>query len=410
MNILYLAHRIPYPPNKGDKIRSFNEIKYLAARHTVDLICLADDPEDLQHKEALQKYCRKVFVCPISTGWSKVKGLAAFCSGKPISVAYFYRKSVQGTFNQWLALQDYDAVICFSSAMAEYVFKSKLFKTAGQGTLSKRPKLIMDFCDVDSDKWLQYSDEANFPLKQIYKTENVQMQSYEKKVYQAFDSSIVVSDQEKKIFLKICPQAYDLVVIPNGVDTTYFSSDPPLQALDIKEEPTLVFTGAMDYHANIDGVCWFCQDVLPVLKETFDSLQFYIVGRNPAPAVKKLETLPGVHVIGNVEDIRPWYQKANVCVVPLRLARGVQNKVLEAMAMGRAVVTTSKANAGIRAIDGDHLMLAESVDDFANGVTILLQDTEKRKQLEENARQFVIEKYDWGKNMKIFDNLLIKGL
>ena len=180
MNILYLAHRIPYPPNKGDKIRSFNEIKYLAARHTVDLICLADDPEDLQYKEALQKYCRKVFVCPISKVWSKVKGLAVCCLDKPISVAYFYRKPVQGTFNRWLELYRYDAVICFSSVMAEYVFKSKLFTMEGEGNYPEKPKLVMDFCDVDSDKWLQYSTEARFPLKQIYHAENRRLQLYEK--------------------------------------------------------------------------------------------------------------------------------------------------------------------------------------------------------------------------------------
>jgi hypothetical protein len=133
MKILYLAHRIPYPPNKGDKIRSFNEIKYLAGNHTIDLICLADDPEDLQHKEALQKYCRKVFVQPINTGWSKFRGITEFCLGKTISVAYFYRQAVQKIFNQWLEADTYGAVICFSSPMAEYIFKSKLLKTAGKG-------------------------------------------------------------------------------------------------------------------------------------------------------------------------------------------------------------------------------------------------------------------------------------
>ena len=407
MKILYLAHRIPYPPNKGDKIRSFNEIKYLSANYTVDLICLADDHEDLQHKEALQKYCRKVFVYPVSTSWSKVKGLAAFCSGRSISVAYFYRKIMQETFNQLLETESYDAVICFSSSMAEYIFKSRLLQMEGQGDFSKRPKLIMDFCDVDSDKWLQYSVDANFPLKQVYQTEHVRLQAYERKVYQAFDASVLVSQQEKTLFLNICPEALALDVIPNGVDTSYFSAGYSEPSSAQNQHPTLVFTGAMDYHANVDGVCWFCEKIFPILQERFSDVQFYIVGRNPASTIRKLESLSGVHVIGDVADIRPWYQKADIFVVPLRLARGVQNKVLEAMAMGKAIVTTSKANFGIRAVHEKDLVIADSPDEFVTAISNLCRNLEKRKNLEQNARKFVIENYDWEKNMKKFDNLLI---
>jgi sugar transferase (PEP-CTERM/EpsH1 system associated) len=407
MKILYLAHRIPYPPNKGDKIRSFHEIKYLAARHTIDLICLADDPEDLQHEKALQKYCRKVCVYPISTGWSKIRGLFGFCFGKSISVAYFYRKFVQETFNQWSESFNYDVIICFSSSMAEYVFRSNLIEKEGQGRASKKPKLIMDFCDVDSDKWHQYSQESSFPLKQVYHLERQRLQSYEKTVYRTFDSSIVASEQEKILFLKICPEAEDMTVIPNGVDTNYYN---PEAISDLPEQtggPVLVFTGAMDYHANVDGVSWFCREIFPLLKTELPDPQFYIVGRNPGSPVKRLETLQGVHVIGNVEDIRPWYLKADVYVVPLRLARGVQNKVLEAMAMGRAIVTTSKANAGIQAVHEKDIVIADSPEGFATAISSLYKNIEKRKHLEENARKFVAENYDWKKNMKIFDNLLI---
>lgn len=406
MNILYLAHRIPYPPNKGDKIRSFNEIKYLAARHSVDLICLADDPQDMQHAEALQKYCRKVFVYPISTFWSKIRGLAGLFSGRSISVAYFYRKAVQETVDQWLEADGYDAVICFSSSIAECIFQSRLFKMEGKGALPQRPKLIMDFCDIDSDKWLQYAQGARFPLKQIYQAENIRLQSYEKKVYQAFDSSIVASDQEKILFLKTCPQAQDVIVIPNGVDTIYFSPDFTESSSERHDGPVLVFTGAMDYHANVDGVCWFCQEIFPFLKNEFSNLQFHIVGRNPTPHVKKLDTIPGVHVVGDVNDIRPWYQKADVFVVPLRLGRGVQNKVLEAMAMGNAVVSTSRANAGIQAVNGDHLLVVNSTDDFVNALRDLLPDTEKRKMLGNNARNFVLRKYGWDENLSELESLL----
>ena len=406
MNILYLAHRIPYPPNKGDKIRSFNEIKYLAVNNTVDLICLADDPDDLQYKEALQKYCRKVFVHPISKVWGRIKGLMEFCLGKPISTAYFYRKEVQRTVNQWLGSDNYDVLICFSSSVAEYIFRSEYLKRAGKEAIPKRPKLIMDFCDVDSDKWLQYSRDANFPLKQIYRAENKRMQEYEKKVYRSFDSTFVVSDLEKETFLKYYPDGDDLVVIKNGVDTEYFSPDHKLKEPVETKNPSLVFIGAMDYHANVEGVCWFCREIFSDLLATNPDLQFYIVGRDPAPVVKKLAALQGVHVIGDVADVRPWYQTADVFVVPLRLGRGVQNKVLEAMAMGKPVVSTSRANAGVSANDNEHLLLGDSAAGFANAVRMLLQDNEKRKLLGHRARNFVLAEYDWNINMAKLESLL----
>ena len=265
----------------------------------------------------------------------------------------------------------------------------------------------MDFCDIDSDKWLQYSRDANFPMKQIYRSENLRLQSYEKKIYKAFDFSTVVTEQEKKVFKKVFSQAEEVIVIPNGVDTVYFSPAPIAEPPVKNDNHTLVYTGAMDYHANVDAVCWFCREIFPQLQTGFPGLQFYIVGRYPDPAVKKLDSLTGVHVIGDVEDIRPWYQKADVFVVPLRLGRGVPNKVLEAMAMGRAIVTTSMANAGIRAVHKKDLVIADSSVEFKASVAYLLENIEERTKLEKNARQFVIENFNWEKNMKMFEKLLV---
>jgi sugar transferase (PEP-CTERM/EpsH1 system associated) len=290
--------------------------------------------------------------------------------------------------------------------MAEYIFKSKLFTVAGKGNIPEKPKLVMDFCDVDSDKWLQYSEEASFPLQQVYKSEYERLQAYERKVYLAFDASFLVSKQEKILFLKTFPEAPNLTVITNGVDTTYFSPDSYEQDSNVKQQPALVFTGAMDYHANIDGVCWFCQDIFPELKKRFSELQFYIVGRHPTSAVKKLADIQGVIVTGNVNDVRPWYKKADIVVVPLRLARGVQNKVLEAMAIGRPVVSTSKANFSINAKDGEHILLADTADDFVNTISALLANQDKQEKLSENARDFVLQNYDWNRNLAKLEALL----
>lgn len=403
MKILYLAHRIPYPPNKGDKIRSFNEIKYLSTSHEIDLVCLADNPDDLRFQKDLEKYCNRVFVLPFRTTQAKLKGFANLAAGKAISVGYFYSKKIRQIVDKWMADTDYDAIICFSSPMAEYIFRSEFINSFKTPHFSRsKPRLVMDFCDVDSDKWLQYSQRSKFPYNLIYRIENKRLLEYEKKINKAFDHSVFVSGQEADLFFKLFPKAKNVGVIPNGVDHEYFS---PQTATDPTNQ--LMFAGAMDYFANIDGVKWFCEKIFPKIKADYPKVQFYIVGNNPQTAVQELEKNKDVIVTGFVEDIRPYYQAADITVIPLRLARGVQNKVLEAMSMGKAVVTTFAAIQGITAVPGEHLLVADNPDDFADTVSILLKDKDLRTQLGTSARQFVKSHYNWQTNMKRFEDLIM---
>lgn len=397
MNILYLSHRIPYPPNKGDKIRSFNEIKFLSQSHNIDLVCLADEPDDLLYAAALKEYCRYVEVFPLNKTIAKIRGVLSLVGGSSISVGYFYQQNMQQCVDRLLTENSYDAVLCFSSTMAEYIFKSSSAKLPA--------RLIMDFCDVDSDKWLQYATDSRFPMSYIYRLENRRLIFYEKLIYQAFHASILISEAEKSLFLKICSNDSKMTIVPNGVDFEYFSSEFITQQ-EKRDHPVLVFTGAMDYHANVDGVVWFCNEIWPELKKNFADLSFYIVGSHPDPAVKYLEKYDDVVVTGFVDDIRDYYAMADVCVVPLRMARGVQNKVLEAMSMGKAVVTTSKANAGILAEDNSQLLIANDVDSFIKRIAFLLENSDKRVMLEKKAREFVVAKYDWDKNLGKLEKIL----
>ena len=456
--ILFLAHRIPYPPNKGDKIRSFNEIKHLSRSHEIHIACLADDPNDIKYKIELKRYCRHVHVGPLNKTGSKIKGLLHLLRGGSISVGYFYNRKIQRVVDQWLSENTYDAIFCFSSPMAEYIFRSKL--QAPSSTL------IIDFCDLDSDKWRQYGDRSRFPLSMIYKLESRLLLAYEKKVNQTFDNSLFVSQQEADLFVNVFPNAKNLTVIPNGVDHNYFSPDQlgirkknpgvrsqesegegkkedsriqgfkdsrrtkqinktnetnttnqtdstnqtnPTNLTNRTNKLTLLFTGAMDYHANVDGVVWFCRRIFPRIKETFPTAKFYIVGSNPHPSVKSLEMIDGVHVTGFVEDMRPYYQMADVCVIPLRLARGVQNKVLEAMAMAKPVVTTSSAIQGITAMDGRHLIVADSPHDFVESVNNLCNEMNRRETLALAGRSFVQKHYDWDTNLHLLDGLIQKN-
>jgi len=435
VRILYLSHRIPYPPNKGDKIRSFHEIKSLSETHSVDLACLYDDPEDQQHRQELNRFCRRLWLEPLGRYRSKWRALASFLRRKPLSVGYFYSSTLQKVIEGWASSTSYDAVVCFCSPMAEYVFRSKFLcpgKTQASshntqekleketGRLSPRTsqfesELIMDFCDVDSDKWLQYSLDTRFPQSWIYRLEHQLLLQYEKQISQSFHHSVFSSDQELRLFSSLSGATTNLIAILNGVDQAYFApknaSTSPWVSLDRSgdftlEGPVLVFTGVMDYYANIEGVTWFCDEVFPLIQKEFPKAQFYIVGSRPNKHIRSLGSRQGVRVTGTVEDVRPYYEIADICVVPLRLARGVQNKVLEAMSMGKAVVSTPKANQGIGAQDGRHLLLAENAVDFAAAVSDLFKSQVSRERMGNEARAFVVEKFDWNVNMGKLESLL----
>jgi sugar transferase (PEP-CTERM/EpsH1 system associated) len=276
----------------------------------------------------------------------------------------------------------------------------------------------MDFCDVDSEKWLQYSQRSKFPLNLIYRIENKRLLKYEKKINKSFDNSVFVSQQEADLFYRLFPEATNVSVIENGVDFDYFSLRLPTSGplspcamrhalCDTNPEPrTLMFTGAMDYYANIDGVLWFCEKILPIIRDRYSKVQFHIVGNNPNLEIQKLGSNKHINVTGFVEDIRPYYNNADVCVIPLRIARGLQNKVLEAMSTGKAVVTTSAAVQSIRATPGVHLLVEDNFNKFAEAVSMLLENHSLRTYLGTNARQFVKSNYNWQKNMKKFDKLI----
>ena len=431
MNILYLAHRIPFPPNKGDKIRSFNEIKYLSEKHEIHLACLADDPKDLKYKEELKKYCKSVCVIPINPKRARLKSGFYLLSWKPLSVSYFYSSKLQGAIDHLVSTGDFGCVFCFSSQMAEYVFKSKSFASRLNDGLqhktlnpepaprNPRPRLIMDFVDADSDKWAQYGKYVGFPQSWIYRIESRRLGRYERKIAESFDHSIFVTQAEVQVFRRQNPHIENVTAIQNGVDLDYFSpgyrlfltrSDRPATSHEVPEssnrQPILVFTGAMDYYANIDGVTWFTKEVLPLIRKEIPKVKFFIVGSNPTQDVRELASGEGVVVTGYVKDTREYLQRATVVVVPLRIARGIQNKILEAMAMGLPVVATPQAFEGAEASPGEDLILEESVKGFARGTLDLIHRADLRKRLGASGRKTIERNYRWEKNLSGLEGIL----
>lgn len=444
LKILYLAHRIPYPPNKGDKIRSFNEIKYLSESHDIHLAALVDNPDDLKYRKELNRYCSDVCLKLIDPLQNRLAGILLLPFKRSISVGYFYSRKLQKKIDHLLQRHHYDAIICFSSPMAEYLYSSPSWPALKKRKYSGGTRLIMDFCDLDSDKWKQYAEKSSFPLNWLYRLEWKLLLTYEKKVNDLFDESIFVSSQEADLFLKYYPKARNISVIPNGVDHQYFSPNsvevgmqrvicqiskvneqsfnttvPGKQSPQLNKpnrpkesdklnEPNLLFTGAMDYHANVDGVLWFCEKIFPLIQQKIPSVTFYIVGSNPAPALRQLGLRDNIVVTGFVDDIRPYYSIADVCVIPLRLARGIQNKVLESMAMAKPVVTTSKAAEGLASRNKRDMLIEDKPEFFADSVCDLLLNNKKSYDLGEAARKYVKENFDWARNIQLMERTVLK--
>jgi len=417
MNILFLCHRIPYPPNKGDKIRSFNEIKYLSRNHNLSLAFLIDKKEDIQFIDKLREYCRTIDYDVINPIWQRIKSLPFLLSKKPLTIPYFYSSKLQKAIDKRLSEINFDVIFTFSSPMAEYVLKSKFspLNRLNGSNGQKRIKLIMDFVDVDSDKWRMYAEYSPFPKSFIYKREYETLRAYERQIGELFDLSIFVSDAEVKVFKSFAPNV-NAVSIPNGVDISYFKdsktsleTDPHISNLMHKRSDkhfTLLFTGAMDYFANEDGVIYFWKEIWPLVKRYFPNTKFYIVGSNPSKKIKSLSKKDrDVIVTGQVKDVREYMHKADVFIAPLRIARGIQNKVLEALAAGLPVIATPLAAQGIECDGEGFLFVEDSAVKFARrtvefAMGILNKDTDKK------IESFLRCRHNWDKNLSKLEKLI----
>lgn len=397
--LLYLVHRIPYPPNKGDKIRSFNMLKFLARDYDIHLGTFIDDPDDWQHVPALKAYCQSFFAAPLNPFKAKLKSLPALLGNTPLTLPYYRHAGLAAWVDGQRQQHAFDAVLVFSSAMAQYV----------QGEPWSRLRRVIDFVDVDSDKWCQYADSLSGPKRWIYRREGRTLLKYERAVATDFDASVFVSQHEADMFKSLAPEAASRVsYFNNGVDTDYFGPQVEGQPHDNpypRDAKAVVFTGAMDYWANVDAVSWFAEAIFPRLRQRQPQVRFYIVGSRPGRQVQQLGNREGVTVTGAVTDIRPYLAHARAAVAPLRLARGVQNKVLEAMAMARPVVATPQALDGLEAQIGTEVLQADNAAAFADELDHLLQN-DQDDSIGQAARARVQASYSWQHNLTRLQGLL----
>ncbi|MDP3085152.1 MAG: TIGR03087 family PEP-CTERM/XrtA system glycosyltransferase, partial [Rubrivivax sp.] len=367
-NLLYLVHRLPYPPNKGDKVRSYHLLKHLAARHRVFVGTFVDDPEDEVHVERVRGLSAGLHVSRLHPLRARVASLAGLLSGQALTLHYYRDAALRRWVRDTVRDQAIDAVVVFSSSMAQYA--------DGLGL-----PMLVDFVDVDSAKWTQYADQHRWPMSALYRREGQALLAYERDVASRAARSFFVTEKETQLFRKLAPECRAGVeALSNGVDAEHFAPDPARPSPFAVGEVPLVFTGAMDYWPNVDAVSWFAQAMLPALRARWPALRLHIVGRSPSAAVQALAS-DAVSVTGTVPDVRPYLQHAAVVVAPLRLARGIQNKILEAMAMGRPVVAASECVEALDAQAGADLLAAGGAQAFIDQVDALLSDPARAQAL-----------------------------
>ncbi len=390
MRILMLCQRLPYPLTKGEKIRAFHHLRFLARRHEVTLASLVDAPEDLQHIDQLKMLGAEIETMSLSPRTAKIRSLLALPLGRPMTLRYFSSPVLRERVWDLLARKAYDLIFVYSSAMMQYV-----------EDIHDIP-IVVDFVDMDSHKWEQYARHRVFPVSLLYAIEGKRMGTYERRVAEVADTNILVSSAEVALFQANAPAAR-VAVVPMVVDTEYFS---PNGSSGSSGPPTVIFTGVMDYFPNVDAVRYFAREIYPRIQQKVPRARFHIVGQRPKGAVRRLARFPGVHVVGGVPDVRPFFTAAHVAVAPLRIAQGMQTKILEAMAMGLPVVATGRAFEGIDAQPGAEIFVEDDPAGFADRVSELLGNAELRVRAGAYARKFVESHHAWEPAMIRLDTVL----
>ena len=374
--LLYISHRVPYPPDKGERLRAYHQIRLLATQYDVTLATLSHSRHDAQDLGPLSTWCRQVIVERAAGRWGLACHPLRLAQGQSATQLYFGSRRLTQRVRELHARQPFDIVMGYCSSVL------------GPVLAVPAPVRIMDLVDVDSAKWFSYARAAGLPMRWAYRREAAAVATLERQALDHCQAVLLTSDAEVPLLPKGGGPVH---VVGNGVDSDYFSPGHPVD----NDHPSLVFTGTMDYRPNVEGVCWFARDVWPSLRRAMPTLQFRIVGRDPHPSVQALAQQPGIVVTGSVPDVRPFLRTASIAVVPLKIARGIQNKILEAMACGRPVVASPEALKGINARVGLEVLQAHTPAEWTAAIGTLLADVSHREALGQAGRDMVLQQYTW---------------
>lgn len=387
--VLYLVHRVPYPQDKGDRIRNYNVLRRVARYADVHLATLADEPVTADVRAELERYCVRLGIVPVG-GWTRwVRGAASLVCGRTVTEGVFRVPAFARLVKEWARGTRYHAALTSSSSMVPYLDLPEL----------RGLPAIVDLVDVDSQKWLDYALTARGWRAWLYRTEGWRLRKLEQHLPARVRAVTLVSEAEANLYRHFCLRG-SVHAVTSGVALDYF------QPAEQGDEAGCVFVGALDYHPNVEGTTWFCREVWPEVRRRRPDANLAIVGRRPGPPMRRLAQVPGVTLVGQVPDIRPHVAKAAVAVVPVRIARGVQNKVLEALAMGKAILAAPQSIAGLKAQPGIHLLAASTAAEWADCLVRLFQDVELRRRLGAAGRRYVEEHHRWERCLQPLDQLL----
>ncbi len=393
--LLFLVHRLPYPPNKGDKISSNNMLNFFSRNWRVHLGTFVDDPQDWKYVDHVREKCEDSCIVGLPRHRRITGSLVGLLTGQSLSLSYYADRELQDWVRDTVLRECPDAVLVFSGVMGRFV----------RGLLPDHVPVVFDAEDVDSEKWRSYAGAKPWPLSWLYRREADKLLAYERAMAAETDVSIFVSAEEAELFKQLAPESADKARFrTQGVDSAFF--DPGLDFDNPYEagQKVLVFTGAMDYWPNIEAVEWFCDNVLARVRQQVPELLFCIVGMKPAESVRQLESRPGVRVTGGVPDVRPYLAHAMAACLPLQLARGIQNKALEAMAMELPVLATPGAMLGIVEYEGVLATVAADADAMGRGAVDILR---RPRQTNAAGRACVLEHYNWDTNLKRMESFLL---
>ena len=387
-DVLFVTHRVPFPPDKGDRIRTYHLLKFLTQHARVHLASLADEPVTAETRAALAALTVRTEIVPLGLSrWAR--GLGSLAIGGTISAGAFRSKQLANKIRDWAKETNFAGAIASASSLAHFIHIPEL----------NRAKRVVDVVDVDSQKWLDYAAASSPPKSWLYATEGRRLRKLERAICGWADAVVLVSENEASMMAQFA-KAPNVYSITNGVDLEYYRPTPAIS------ESGCVFVGALDYFPNVDGITWFARTVWPNVRARRPEARLSIVGRKPVPAVRELAAIPGIDVVGQVPDVRPYLAAAAVVIAPLRIARGLQNKVLEAMSFGKAVVASPSALAGFGVRPDLPAHQANEPVDWVESLVQLLGDESLRQNRGDAGRVFAENYHDWNACLSPFRHLL----
>ncbi|MCY2982733.1 MAG: TIGR03087 family PEP-CTERM/XrtA system glycosyltransferase [Planctomycetota bacterium] len=403
--ILFLAHRFPYPPDRGDRIRSWNILRYLSQRANVSLACTTDTPIQKEQMNVVRSMCDRVLIAPLDRRMRWFHAGNHWLAGRSLTEGLFWSRKFAHTLDYWADVTRFDQVFVYCSSMLPY---------ARRKSLRSLPRVV-DLVDVDSQKWKDYAENSNWIRRQVYHSEARRISRLEK-LSASESNAVLLASEAEAVLLRgqVNRGKSSILGVSNGVDSVYFDSQAPPPDLRGSCQPNqpdpaalrLIFVGVLDYLPNIEGLRWFLKNVWHPLRQLVPNLTLDIVGKNPGLEISKFAEQPGVSLVGAVEDVRPFIAAADVVIAPLKIARGIQNKVLEAMSMAKPLVLTTLAAQGIDAVSDKHYIVADTAEDWVENLAELARCPEARHQMGEVAREFVELEFNWNTCLAPLDRLL----